>query len=124
MTTKIQIAIRQALRDAPNGLSINELSEVSGFRGTSVRRTISYQMPDVYIVEWREQYRCRPTAIYKAAYIPEDAPEPPPKPANYHKNKARSERAAKPAKKKAEPKKRGFTSTGLTTIRGPWPVQE
>lgn len=122
MTTKIQLALRKALRDTSTGLSINELASITGYLATSVRRTVAHHMPDVYIAAWRELYRSRPTALYKAAMIPEDAPEPPPKPISVYKNKVRDTRP-KP-EPTAEPNPRKFTSSGLTTIRGPWPTWE
>lgn len=124
MTSKLEHALRKLLRDTETGLTINELAERTGHRGTSVRRCVD-NMPDTYIAAWREQYRVRPTALYRAAIVPPDAPEPPKKVVSIIKNKARDSRpkAAKVGRprKVVEPK---FKPQGLTQIRGPWPVWE
>lgn len=124
MTSKLEKALRKAMRETDTGLSINEMAEATGYRPTSVRRCVE-AMIDTYIATWREQYRCRPTALYRVAMVPEDAPCPPRKPINTVKNKARDTRP----KEAAEPKPRRtkqpkYKPQGLTQIRGPWPDWE
>lgn len=119
MSTKIQSDLRKILRETADGLTVNELSKMTGYLATSVRRVLTCNMPDVYVVNWREVPRCRPSALYKAVLIPENAPEPPRKMINVYKNKARDERPKAPKIKKQVAAQ--SVPSGLTTIRGPWP---
>lgn len=126
MTTKLQNQIRKLLLSSETGMSVSELVKASGFTDASVRRAVANVMNDVYIADWRIVRGCRPIALYKAVPIPADAPMPPFKPINKQKNKARDTRvrlvleAARIPTQKVDASKHIKTSTGLTTIRGPW----
>jgi len=115
LSTKIQKDLRKVLRETADGLSISELAELTGYLNTSIRRVLTCNMPDVYIVNWREMYRCRPTALYKAVTIPENAPEPPRKAITPYVKKERE------APEISIERKGKSVPSGLTTIRGPWP---
>jgi len=72
-----QEAIRKALRAAPDGLTVTELSKLVYKHRTNVNISVR-SMPDVYIDRWTKAARQCNTfiPIYIAVEVPENAPKP------------------------------------------------
>lgn len=80
--------IRSTLRNAADGLSVNEIAIRTGINQDLVRRCLG-KMPDAYIDRWYTQRAQPPVAIWCVVDVPENCPRPPLK---------REKRAANPPK--------------------------
>lgn len=126
MSSDLAKKIRALLRNEENPMTIQEIALEVGARDTSVRRTLTYNMPDAYIKGWREAYRIRSTQLWAVVVPPPNAPMPALKTTSVAKNKARDTKPKEPRKvgrpnKDAQPK---LTPQGLTFWQPvkPWPA--
>lgn len=148
-----QYMIRKLLLDNPDGLTLRQLSKATGITIESCMNSLRRSY-GCYVSHWQEsspehKILCQ---VWKCVPVPADAPKPnvkktPEEMKQYqaeYRMKRRNEqldrqirkdaeryklsRAQEQAKKKSEKKKsepvQVFTSTGLTTIRGPWPTMQ
>ena len=74
-----QTAVRELLRETPDGLTVTELSEKTGVHVNSIQRCIK-NMPDAYIDRWsttsRKKYY---SAIWCVVVPPANCPKPEPR---------------------------------------------
>jgi hypothetical protein len=149
--------IRRLLIDNPDGLTLRQISKVTGITIESCINSLK-RCYGCYVSHWQEASPERKILcqVWKCVSVPKDAPKPHIKKtpeelkqyqAEYqaeYRMKLRNEqldrqirreaekykkqRAAERVKKKPvkikEVKAPVFTSTGLTTIRGPWPTMQ
>ena len=141
-----QHIIRRALLRHPDGLTLRELNKVTGIAIESCVNSLK-RCYGCYVSHWREVSPDRKMLcqVWKCIPVPEGAKRPVIKITEEEKKqrqekyqmdfrnkhldiqiRAEAEKYKKKMKaqreKKKEPKKPAFTSTGLTTIRGPWPT--
>lgn len=67
--------MRELLRDAPKGLSLRALSNITGVRAATLRNTIE-RMPDVYIHSWAGPFNGQWAAVYCLHSPPPNCPKP------------------------------------------------
>ena len=145
--------IRRLLIDNPDGLTLRQISKVTGITIESCINSLK-RCYGCYVSHWQEASPERKILcqVWKCVSVPKDAPKPrikktPEEMRQYqaeYRMKRRNEqldrqirreaekykkqRAAERVKKKPvkikEVKAPVFTSTGLTTIRGPWPTMQ
>jgi len=75
MTPIRQKRIRTLLRENPNGMTPNELSEATGVHPANVRTALK-AMPDVYVDRWRLGKRGQYEKVWVAVPVPDDCPHP------------------------------------------------
>lgn len=68
--------IRELLKKHPDGLTVNEIVELTKIRDSNILRSLK-SMPDVYIDRWivAKQQR-REQAVWMAVEVPEHCPRP------------------------------------------------
>ena len=73
--------IRDALRKMPDGLSVRDITHMTGLQADAVRRALIC-MPDVYIDRWERTSRkyVGPNPQWRAVYIAVPVPPNQPKP--------------------------------------------
>lgn len=73
--------IREALRKMPDGLSIRDITHMTGLRTDTVRQALPC-MPDVYLDRWERTSRkyVGPNPQWRAVYIAVPVPPNQPKP--------------------------------------------
>ncbi len=67
--------VRVTLREITDGLTLEELAEVSGCTRTNVRKVLK-NMPDVYIDRWEVAPRKQYKAVWCIVIPPIDCPRP------------------------------------------------
>ena len=67
--------VRVTLREVTDGLTLEELAEVSGCTRTNVRKVLK-NMPDVYIDRWEPAPRKQYKAVWCVVVPPTDCPRP------------------------------------------------
>jgi len=67
--------VRITLREITDGLTLEELAEVSGCTRTNVRKVLK-NMPDVYIDRWEVAPRKQYKAVWCVVIPPTDCPRP------------------------------------------------
>jgi hypothetical protein len=67
--------VRVTLREITDGLTLEELAEVSGCTRTNVRKVLK-NMPDVYIDRWEVAPRKQYKAVWCIVIPPTDCPRP------------------------------------------------
>ena len=67
--------VRVTLREITDGLTLEELAEVSGCTRTNVRKVLK-NMPDVYIDRWEVAPRKQYKAVWCVVIPPTDCPRP------------------------------------------------
>jgi hypothetical protein len=67
--------VRVTLRETTDGLTLEELAEVSGCTRTNVRKVLK-NMPDVYIDRWEPAPRKQYKAVWCVVIPPTDCPRP------------------------------------------------
>ena len=75
MTMIVIHSVRQALREAPDGLSLEDLS-IRLSRPKDNLRKVLKAMPDTYIDRWETAPRGQYKAIWCACIPPKDCPSP------------------------------------------------
>lgn len=70
-----QETIRKLLLQKPDGLTIAQISEVTGFHRSNINTAIK-GMPDVYIDRWVKRERGAYKKVFCAVYVPDDCPHP------------------------------------------------
>jgi hypothetical protein len=73
---KAELLVRNTLRFNPDGLTLNEIAQVSGVPYRSVHRAVA-KMPDVYIDRWRAPTGAYPyQAVWCSVPVPDNCPHP------------------------------------------------
>lgn len=72
---KTEYRIRQALREAEDGMTIAQLSAALSLGKSLVYYHLKHSMPDVYIDRWAPRAGV-PSAVWCAVHVPEDCPRP------------------------------------------------
>ena len=72
--TVLNKRIRDALAQAPDGMTAMELSFALDIGASQISRSLAL-MPDVYIDRW-EKSRSKYAAVYCLAFVPDDCPHP------------------------------------------------
>ena len=67
--------LRELLREAPMGLSLRSLTNITGIRSATLRNTLN-AMPDVYIRSWAGPFRGQWAAVYCLHPAPPNCPRP------------------------------------------------
>jgi hypothetical protein len=67
--------VRVTLREITDGLTLEELAEVSGCTRTNIRKVLK-NMPDVYIDRWEVAPRKQYKAVWCIVIPPTDCPRP------------------------------------------------
>ena len=75
MTPIRQNRIRTLLRARPNGMTTNELAEITGLHVANIRTALR-AMPDTYVDRWRVGGRGQFEKVWCAVHVPEDCPHP------------------------------------------------
>lgn len=75
MIPKLQRAVRQALKDHPDGLTSAELQAMIGACRPNIRRALR-AMPDTYVDRWRRGSCNAFEKVWCVAYVPPDCPHP------------------------------------------------
>ena len=75
MSMTIIKGIRVALRGVPDGMTLNELSDLLGKDHNNVRRVLK-AMPDTYIDRWEVAPRKQYKAVWCIVVPPSDCPRP------------------------------------------------
>ena len=68
-------SVRAALRGIPDGMTLEELSELLNREKDNIRRVLK-DMPDTYIDRWEVAPRCQYRAVWCVVVPPEDCPRP------------------------------------------------
>ena len=72
--TVLNKRIRDALAQAPDGMTAMELSFALDIGASQISRSLAL-MPDVYIDRW-EKSRSKYAGVHCLAFVPEDCPHP------------------------------------------------
>lgn len=145
--------IRKLLIDNPDGLTLRQISKVTGITIESCINSLK-RCYGCYVSHWQEASPERKILcqVWKCVSVPQDAPKPrikktPEEMRQYqaeYRMKRRNEQLDRQIRREAEKYKKQravervkkkpvkievakapvFTSTGLTTIRGPWPTMQ
>jgi hypothetical protein len=75
MSMAVINSVRAALRGIPDGMTLEELSELLDRPKTNVRKVLK-KMPDVYIDRWEVAPRSQYRAIWCIVVPPSDCPRP------------------------------------------------
>ena len=75
MIPKIQRAIRQALREHPDGLTSRELGRIVPVHRSNIRRALR-AMPDTYVDRWKPGLRNAYEKVWCVVFVPPDCPHP------------------------------------------------
>ena len=75
MTPVRQQALREVLRQYPDGLTTTQVAELSGFITSDVRRSLA-AMPDVYVDRWVPGKRGQYMKVWCVVIVPDDCPHP------------------------------------------------
>jgi hypothetical protein len=67
--------IRELLRQAPDGMTICQLSDITGIRKDTITTALS-NMPDAYIDRWEGPYRGQWAAVWCVVVPPPNCPRP------------------------------------------------
>ena len=72
------IAIREVLRQHPDGLTIQNIAHLTGIKHEASIRNALLAMPDVYIDRWieRRSARGQDVAVWCAVEVPPHCPRP------------------------------------------------
>lgn len=81
MTMAVIKSVRVALRGIPDGMTLEELSDLLSRPKTNVRKVLK-NMPDVYIDRWEVAPRGQYKAVWCICIPPTDCPRPDGKPNN------------------------------------------
>lgn len=74
MRKSVHAAVRAALRERPDGATINELVKVCGRTGAAIRRAL-LKMPDAYLDRW-EPANTTFRTVWCVVVPPPDCPRP------------------------------------------------
>jgi len=75
MTPVRQQRIRMTLHTRADGMTPNEIAQVTGLHVANVRTALR-AMPDVYVDRWRVGKRGQFEKVWMAVTVPEDCPHP------------------------------------------------
>ena len=67
--------IRELLRQTPDGMTVNQLSDATGTRSDTLSNTLD-AMPDAYIDRWTGPYRGQWAAVWCVVVPPGNCPRP------------------------------------------------
>ena len=70
--------IRQLLREAPDGLNVEQIAQRGEATPDAIRAGLR-SMPDAYIDRWVERYHRPPHSVWCVVVPPENCPKPKPK---------------------------------------------
>lgn len=70
-----QQLIRKVLRQYPEGLTANQLEDLTNVKASDVRRCLT-AMPDVYVDRWVKGMRGQFAKVWIAVKVPENCPHP------------------------------------------------
>ena len=75
MTPVRQQALREVLRQYPDGLTTTQVSELVGFSTADTRRSLA-AMPDTYVDRWVPGKRGQYMTVWCIVPVPADCPHP------------------------------------------------
>ena len=70
-----QQRVRKLLREHPDGLSANQITEITKMHISNTRVALR-AMPDVYVDRWQPGKKNQFEKVWCAVYVPEDCPHP------------------------------------------------